>query len=794
MNTYQNLFPRPNIIQLPSQSPQIKTLPQQYAKTNQPVIRAISNNHLPHINSDLSNNDFIPSSLTFPNPNRVMNPLNNLKPVNIINMNNPQINNITPVQPINNLLPLNNNNNLIRNPNIPNPISQGTIIINNNNINKINPITNAMNSPRTIRTNPNPISQGSIIINKNNIQPFNTNIVTNNNIINDKAYVGLGNTPTKNNTNSITNLVPMNNLNNNIKPVSVINMRNNLVPINNNLPLNQPINLPPVTIPNPGPTPTPINIQPSPIPKPTPVPITIPNQTPKQVVIQNPTPTTTTSSSIIINNQNPVPVPVPVTIPTTSSLTVKNPNPTPVTIINQTPKPITPITIPNPTPTTTSSIVIQNHNQTVPKPLIIPSSAPVTIQNQNQTQINIPNSISKPTLMQTNIQPLNQNKNLLPVAINPVNLINPPKTNIIPMNIINTPSKSNIIPINQMNQPKPGLISLNPINQPKTNIVQIIPNKSNIIPINSSTTNIIPMNPPQTNINNIIPFQNSNLIPSAQLNLNEFEIEQEIGKGSFGEIFRVKWKLNQKYYAMKIEYLDAMEGINTRLNRGEAMRKFVQSTGCPGVVNIYGSYYIRKGAGFVYYELMDLCNTDFEKEIKMRSEFGSYYTEGELDNIIKQLISTLSFLQKNHITHRDIKPQNILIANGKYKLCDFGDIRVMQREGIVIQRIRGSELYMSPILFNGLRSGLVQVQHNTYKSDVFSLGMCLFYAACLSFDGPVEIREVINMDIKLRILNKYLAARYSNKLIKILHLMLQTEESIRPDFIMLEDGIIKYGL
>ena len=28
------------------------------------------------------------------------------------------------------------------------------------------------------------------------------------------------------------------------------------------------------------------------------------------------------------------------------------------------------------------------------------------------------------------------------------------------------------------------------------------------------------------------------------------------------------------------------------------------------------------------------------------------------------------------------------------------------------------------------------------KSDVFSLGMCLFYAACLSFDGPVEIREI----------------------------------------------------
>ena len=178
----------------------------------------------------------------------------------------------------------------------------------------------------------------------------------------------------------------------------------------------------------------------------------------------------------------------------------------------------------------------------------------------------------------------------------------------------------------------------------------------------------------------------------------------------------------------------------------------------------------------------------------MRSNYGSYYTEGELHNIIKQLISTLSFLQKMHITHRDIKPQNILIANGRYKLCDFGDIRVMQRDGEVVQRIRGSELYMSPILFYGLRRGLQYIEHNTYKSDAFSLGMCLFYAACLSFDGPVEIREVKNMNIKAQILNKYLGARYSQKLIKILYMMLYEEESLRPDFILLEDAIMKYGL
>ena len=93
----------------------------------------------------------------------------------------------------------------------------------------------------------------------------------------------------------------------------------------------------------------------------------------------------------------------------------------------------------------------------------------------------------------------------------------------------------------------------------------------------------------------------------------------------------------------------------------------------------------------------------------------------------------LSLMQKNHITHRDIKPQNVLILDGKYKLCDFGETRKLERNGLIVQRVRGSELYMSTILFQALHNNLIQVKHNTYKSDVFSLGMCLFYAASLTY-------------------------------------------------------------
>jgi len=37
------------------------------------------------------------------------------------------------------------------------------------------------------------------------------------------------------------------------------------------------------------------------------------------------------------------------------------------------------------------------------------------------------------------------------------------------------------------------------------------------------------------------------------------------------------------------------------------------------------------------------------------------------------MLSTLRILQKKGISHRDIKPQNILISQWRYFLCDFDD-------------------------------------------------------------------------------------------------------------------------
>ena len=296
------------------------------------------------------------------------------------------------------------------------------------------------------------------------------------------------------------------------------------------------------------------------------------------------------------------------------------------------------------------------------------------------------------------------------------------------------------------------------------------------------------------------------IVPKKELllNLTEFEFREQIGKGTFGNIFAVKWKKDNKYYAMKKETLFDFEDIKNRKKICKIIQNFIKSTGSKGVINLYGNLCLKKKVDnkliamhmnkidfhltymYLYYELMEKAEKDWNTEITSRNKTGIYYTEKEIINIMDQLISTLSLLEKNHITHRDIKPQNILIFKGIYKLCDFGEIRVLERDGLLVQRVRGSELYMSPILFYGLHRNLIQVRHNTYKSDVFSLGMCLFYALSLTYSGVDSIREVTDMKIIKEILFKFLGKRYSSNLILFILSMLEIDETKRDNFIQLE--------
>ena len=291
---------------------------------------------------------------------------------------------------------------------------------------------------------------------------------------------------------------------------------------------------------------------------------------------------------------------------------------------------------------------------------------------------------------------------------------------------------------------------------------------------------------------NIMKFAKLNTImeelePENNFNLAEFIKLGELGKGTEGIIYLVKWARNNKKYALKRGRIQTLEFVQSKQEELKMIKDFRDKTGNDGIIRTYGQKIVTNKNGlYDFYEIMEYAEKDWEQEIIDRARFHLVYKENELLAIMAQIINTFALLQKNHITHRDIKPQNIMLVKGKFKITDFGNARLLKKEGYCIQRVRGSEMFMSPIMFKGLHSSIQQVKHNTYKSDVFSLGMCFLLAAALSYSPLNDLREIYDNNAIYNIVYNSLKNRYSQNFINIIMTMLQVEENLRPDFIQLE--------
>ena len=290
-------------------------------------------------------------------------------------------------------------------------------------------------------------------------------------------------------------------------------------------------------------------------------------------------------------------------------------------------------------------------------------------------------------------------------------------------------------------------------------------------------------------------------------NSEHYSILKLLGKGTYGKTYLVEDpKTKERFALKKITINDKLE-LKENQEEYNLILKLTKEFPELKIVNIYGiEIKTLDKYNVVMYVLMEAAKCDWEKEITRYSEIGHYYKEEHLKNILYNLVKSFAILQKKGICHRDVKPQNILcFEDNEYKISDFGEAKNFKKNMInsnkrynnmkfnaedntMEQTLRGTELYMSPILFQALRARSYQfVTYNSYKSDVFSLGMCFFLASSLSYEGLYEVREIIRNKEKTRlVVNRYLSMKYSQKYINVLISMLQINEKDRPDFIELE--------
>ena len=284
------------------------------------------------------------------------------------------------------------------------------------------------------------------------------------------------------------------------------------------------------------------------------------------------------------------------------------------------------------------------------------------------------------------------------------------------------------------------------------------------------------------------------------INLEDYKIIKKIGQGSFGQIFEIEDNLKNKFALKKIivtneNDIKKIEHEYQILIDLNSLKKNLNLN----LVKIYGfSSKQLDPTTYVIYVLMELAKTDWEKEILNYQKKKLYYSEENLLKILSSLVKTFAQLQRNNVSHRDIKPQNILIfENDLYKLADFGEAKELYQdlEATNKQTLRGTELYMAPVLFHALRSKkmIKYIKHNTYKSDVFSFGLCALFAASLCFESVYDVRETKN-NVSIRfILEKYLGKKYSFDTINIIAQMLDINEITRKDFIELEKEFANIG-
>ena len=191
-----------------------------------------------------------------------------------------------------------------------------------------------------------------------------------------------------------------------------------------------------------------------------------------------------------------------------------------------------------------------------------------------------------------------------------------------------------------------------------------------------------------------------------------YKIIDMIGGGGMANVYLAHDMILDRDVAVKMLRLDFA-------NDEEFIRRFhreaqsATSLVHPNIVNIYDVDEEKD----LYYIVMEYVEGQTLKQyIQQNSPVA---VENTLD-IMKQLTSAIAHAHQNHIIHRDIKPQNILIdPMGNVKITDFGIAMALSATSITqTNSVLGSVHYLSP---EQARGGMANK-----KSDIYSLGIVMF--------------------------------------------------------------------
>ena len=150
----------------------------------------------------------------------------------------------------------------------------------------------------------------------------------------------------------------------------------------------------------------------------------------------------------------------------------------------------------------------------------------------------------------------------------------------------------------------------------------------------------------------------------------DFDEMKVLGKGSFGKVLLVRYKKNQKLYAMKILKKAVIMKNNEEIHT-KTERKILAKINHPFIVSLYFAFQDEKKLYLI---------TEFMQggELFYHLHRERFFSNERTQFYAAEIVLALDHLHKNNCIYRDLKPENVLLdKDGHIKLADFGLSKIM---------------------------------------------------------------------------------------------------------------------